>query len=87
MNKAVYTHGHHESVLRSHRWRTVENSAAYLMPHLRAGIRLLDVGCGPATLREMLPPTIEYFGVDIAADVIEGFHDSAVAIDRWPSPP
>ena len=22
----TYTHGHHESVLRSHRWRTVENS-------------------------------------------------------------
>ncbi len=32
-----YTHGHHESVLRTHRWRTVENSAAYLLPHLRAG--------------------------------------------------
>jgi SAM-dependent methyltransferase len=45
-----YTHGHHESVLRSHRWRTVENSAAYLMPHLRAGLSLLDVGCGPGTL-------------------------------------
>jgi SAM-dependent methyltransferase len=45
-----YTHGHHESVLRSHRWRTVENSAAYLMPHLRSGLSLLDVGCGPGTL-------------------------------------
>ncbi|HEY5014719.1 MAG TPA: SAM-dependent methyltransferase, partial [Acidimicrobiia bacterium] len=29
-----YTHGHHESVLRSHRWRTAENSAAYLLPEL-----------------------------------------------------
>jgi len=45
-----YTHGHHESVLRSHRWRTVENSAAYLRPHLTAGLSLLDVGCGPGTL-------------------------------------
>jgi hypothetical protein len=34
---AVYTHGHHESVLRSHRWRTAENSAAYLLPHLKSG--------------------------------------------------
>ena len=25
-----YTHGHHESVLRSHTWRTIANSAAYL---------------------------------------------------------
>ena len=45
-----YTHGHHESVLRSHRWRTAENSAAYLLPHLRPGLDLLDVGCGPGTI-------------------------------------
>jgi SAM-dependent methyltransferase len=47
---ATYTHGHHESVLRSHRWRTVENSAAYLLPHLNSGATLLDVGCGPGTI-------------------------------------
>jgi SAM-dependent methyltransferase len=47
---ATYLHGHHESVLRSHRWRTAENSAGYLLPHLRPGMRLLDVGCGPGTL-------------------------------------
>ena len=45
-----YLHGHHESVLRSHRWRTTENSAAYLLPHLRPGQSLLDVGCGPGTI-------------------------------------
>ncbi len=45
-----YTHGHHDAVLRSHRWRTVENSARYLVPHLDEGARLLDVGCGPGTL-------------------------------------
>jgi SAM-dependent methyltransferase len=45
-----YTHGHHESVLRSHRWRTADNSAGYLLPYLRAGMSLLDVGCGPGTL-------------------------------------
>ncbi len=45
-----YTHGHHESVLRSHRWRTAENSAAYLLPHLRPGQAVLDVGCGPGTI-------------------------------------
>lgn len=47
---ATYTHGHHESVLRSHRWRTAENSAGYLLPHLSSGIALLDVGCGPGTI-------------------------------------
>jgi ubiquinone/menaquinone biosynthesis C-methylase UbiE len=47
---AVYTHGHHESVLRSHRWRTAENSAAYLLPHLKPHMAVLDVGSGPGTI-------------------------------------
>lgn len=47
---AVYTHGHHESVLRSHRWRTAANSAAYLIGELRPGMAVLDVGCGPGTI-------------------------------------
>lgn len=48
--RQVYTHGHHESVLRSHRSRTAENSAAYLLPYLSPGQSLLDVGCGPGTI-------------------------------------
>ena len=46
----VYTHGHHESVLRSHTWRTAENSAGYLLGELRPGMELLDIGCGPGTI-------------------------------------
>ncbi|MEB3370177.1 methyltransferase domain-containing protein [Saccharopolyspora mangrovi] len=46
----TYTHGHHESVLRSHRWRTAENSAGYLLDDLRPGAQVLDVGCGPGTI-------------------------------------
>jgi ubiquinone/menaquinone biosynthesis C-methylase UbiE len=45
-----YTHGHHESVLRSHRRRDVDNSAGYLADRLAPGTSLLDVGCGPGTL-------------------------------------
>jgi SAM-dependent methyltransferase len=47
---AVYTHGHAESVLRSHRTRTAENSAGYLLPQLRPGLDLLDIGSGPGTI-------------------------------------
>ena len=46
----VYTHGYHESVLRSHRSRTAENSAAYLLPLLRSTDCLLDIGAGPGTI-------------------------------------
>ncbi|KDA04942.1 methyltransferase type 11 [Microbacterium sp. CH12i] len=47
---AAYTHGHHESVLRSHSNRTIANSAEYLRPHLNPDVRLLDVGAGPGTI-------------------------------------
>lgn len=47
---AVYTHGHHDSVLRSHRNRTVDNSAAYLAAHLTGEALLLDIGAGPGTI-------------------------------------
>jgi SAM-dependent methyltransferase len=69
----IYTHGHHESVLRSHRWRTAENSAGYLLPFLEPGMRLLDVGCGPGTItldlaeRVSPGPTI---GVDRDAAIV-----------------
>ena len=46
----TYTHGHQESVLRSHRWRTVENSAAYLLGDLQSGLDVIDLGCGPGTI-------------------------------------
>jgi ubiquinone/menaquinone biosynthesis C-methylase UbiE len=47
---ATYTHGHHPSVLRSHSWRTALNSAAYLLPHLKPDMSILDIGCGPGTI-------------------------------------
>ena len=69
----VYTHGHHESVLRSHRWRTAENSAAYLLPHLKAHMRILDAGCGPGTITAGLAdrvPEGRVTGIDAAAGIV-----------------
>lgn len=69
-----YTHGHHESVLRSHRSRNVANSAAYLAPLLRENMTLLDIGCGPGTLTVDLArhvPGGKVTGVD-AAEIVLG---------------
>jgi ubiquinone/menaquinone biosynthesis C-methylase UbiE len=69
-----YTHGHHESVLRSHTWRTIANSAAYLEPELVPGRSLLDVGSGPGTITaefaERLAPG-RVVGVDAAPEIVE----------------
>jgi SAM-dependent methyltransferase len=70
-SREVYSHGHHDSVLRSHRWRTAENSAAYLLPRLNIADRLLDVGIGPGTIT-----------LDLARRLSEGW---VVGIDSAPA--
>ena len=71
---STYLQGHHDSVLRSHRWRTAENSAGYLLLHLRLGMRVLDVGAGSGTITRdlgtLVGPEGEVLGVDSAADVV-----------------
>ena len=71
----TYTHGHAESVLRSHRARTAANSAAYLLPHLRPSDRLLDVGSGPGTITADLAGLV---GDVVALEI----NDEAVALTR-----
>ncbi|MCU1607870.1 MAG: Methyltransferase type 11 [Modestobacter sp.] len=68
----TYTHGHADSVLQSHRWRTAENSAGYLLASLRPGLDVLDVGCGPGTIT-----------VDLARRVAPG---RVVGLDVSPAP-
>jgi SAM-dependent methyltransferase len=48
--RARYTHGHEQATLASHSARTAASSAAYLLPVLRPGMDVLDVGCGPGTI-------------------------------------
>lgn len=68
-----YTHGHAEPVLASHRWRTAENSCGYLLPHLRPGLDLLDLGCGPGTITVDLAERVapgRVVGLDAAGGVL-----------------
>lgn len=69
----TYLHGHHDSVLRSHRWRTPENSAGYLLGRLPAAADILDVGCGPGTITIGLAGLVgagQVVGIDAARDVL-----------------
>ena len=70
----TYLHGHHESVLRSHQWRTAENSAGYLLEWLTPGAHVLDVGCGPGTITVDLAarvPDGQVTGIDAADGVLD----------------
>ena len=77
-----YLHGHVEAVLRSHRWRTAENSSAHLLGRLRPTDRLLDVGCGPGTITIDLArrlPQGAVVGIDRSEDVVDEATRSARA--------
>jgi ubiquinone/menaquinone biosynthesis C-methylase UbiE len=80
--QTVYTHGHQPAVLRSHSWRTAENSAGYVLPHLRPGLRMLDLGCGPGTITIDFAQRIapgEVLGIDASPTVIETAAENAEA--------
>jgi SAM-dependent methyltransferase len=71
--RETYSHGHHDSVLRSHRWRTAENSAGYLLPLLKPTDRLLDIGVGPGTITADLASRLtagSVLGIDNAAPAV-----------------
>jgi ubiquinone/menaquinone biosynthesis C-methylase UbiE len=67
-NDTKYAHGHHATVLKSHLWRTKENSCGYLLPFITPAMTILDVGCGPGNIT-----------VDLATLVPDG---KVVGIDR-----
>ena len=69
-----YTMGFSEEMLESLRRYTAEASAAYLLPYLRPGLRVLDFGCGPDTISVGLAKAIdpgELHGVDMEESQIE----------------
>jgi SAM-dependent methyltransferase len=72
---ATYTHGHHETVLRSHSSRDISISAEYLRPHLTETTTLLDVGAGPGSI------TADFAGV-VAHVTATEIDESALSLSR-----
>ncbi len=76
----VYSHGHHDSVLRAHRRRTADNSAAYLLARLGPEHDLLDIGSGPGTITLDLASRMtsgRVVGIDNAAEAVQAARQQA----------
>ena len=70
----TYTMGYSEEFLQLLHRRSLETHAAHLLPHLEAGLNVLDFGCGPGALAVRLAEAVapgELHGVDIEASQID----------------
>jgi ubiquinone/menaquinone biosynthesis C-methylase UbiE len=78
----LYTHGHAPAVVRQHAQRTAGEAAAFLLPHLRPDMRLLDVGCGPGSITRGLAehlPAGQVVGLDLSRETLESARRDAAA--------
>jgi ubiquinone/menaquinone biosynthesis C-methylase UbiE len=80
-NDEVYTHSHQPVVLASYGSRTAEEAAAFLLPHLKPGMRILDIGCGPGSITLGLARYVapaEIVGVDQSEVALAAARERAV---------
>lgn len=76
----VYTTDHSSSVLQTHTWRTLSNSALYLLPSIQPDLQNLDVGCGPGSMTIDFAkhvPRGDVTGVEYVPDPLEGARELA----------
>jgi len=72
--KETYTPGYTSSAVDFMSRRSAERQARFFLPHLKPGIRLLDIGCGPGTITVGLAKAVapgEVVGMDLAESQIE----------------
>jgi ubiquinone/menaquinone biosynthesis C-methylase UbiE len=78
----TYTHGHAPATVRQHARRTADEAAAFLLPELRPGMRLLDVGCGPGSITRGLAERVapgQVIGLDLSRETLAGAREDAAA--------
>ena len=78
----AYTMGYSDEFLQMLDRRNARNSAAYLLPSLERGMRVLDLGCGPGTISVGLAEAVdpgEVHGIDMEASQIDLAHAAAEA--------
>lgn len=75
-----YKQGYSNYTLATQQSRTAESNAAFLLPHIKKGDRILDVGCGPGTITVGFAKYASeggVMGIDISAQVLQKAKESA----------
>lgn len=87
-NRNQYGPGYAASQVKHHEWRTAENSAAHLLPHLKPlaeikpHLKLLDVGAGSGTISVSLAkyiPDGQVLATDISEEILERAREYATS--------
>ena len=80
---ADYTMGYSEEFRQMLNWRSAKSHAAYLLPHLASGRKLLDFGCGPGTITVGLAGAATKYGLATQ----EQFDEWRRSLDEWKDDP
>lgn len=78
----TYTMGYSDEFLALLKRRNAENVAFHLLPRLKPGLRVLDLGCGPGTISVGLAKAVEpgeLHGLDMEESQVEMAQAAAVA--------
>ena len=80
--ESTYTMGYSDDFQQLLDRRSVHTHAAYLLPHLKPGLRILDFGCGPGTISMGLAEAVDpgqLHGIDMEATQIDRARAAAQA--------
>ncbi|PMD47075.1 S-adenosyl-L-methionine-dependent methyltransferase [Hyaloscypha variabilis F] len=71
---STYTQGYSSHTTSTQQSRTAESDAAFLIPHIKKGDHILDIGCGPGTITTGFIKYVSegsVIGIDISPDVLQ----------------